>query len=288
MSKENAIKKERFYLDFLLFVFAIFSYVAILIYHYHYNRIDFDFYYYYDAVNAFWNGENPFERFGFIYLNYFCVLYAFLLFPVWLGLLIKTFITALIGLAFLKAYRKDKNDKNLRYWIIANIFLIYFEFIQQNVNILVPIVFLLFYKFRDDRPYVSLLFILTFYKINTILIFAALIALDILFKREWKKIITECLYLIPVIIIVIISYVSSVNSGYLDSMGSTLGGSLNIISLMYYFQPQHLFMYSFLIYVFIDKYKKFEVSLIKKFWITFGVLNAIYFLIWIIYLLFIR
>lgn len=209
----------------------------------------FDHYYYMDAVRSYFETGNCYVH-GFVYLDYFCYLFAFFLAPLMVSFFIRLFTNLMICLIFFDIQKKNPSNINLVWWIYANYFLLYNDIIQLNVNTLIPLVFYIFYTYREKHPWTALLLIFCFYKVNSILILGGIYVLDIIFKKRFKDIFKEVLYLIPIAIIVGISLINSIKIGFLDAEYSQ-GYGINAIIMA--FQYQHLFSYTVLLYVLIDK-----------------------------------
>lgn len=223
--------------------------IGYIIMYYVLHITTFDHYYYMDAVRTYFETGNCYVH-GFVYLDYFCYLFFFFLAPFMVSYFIRLFTNMMICLIFFDIQKKHASNINLVWWIYANYFLLYNDIIQLNVNTLIPLVFYIYYTYREKHPWTALLLLLCFYKVNSVLILGGIFLLDIIFKRKFKVIFREILYLIPVGIIVGISLINSIRLGFLEAEYSQ-GYGVNAVIMA--FQYQHLFSYTILLYILIDK-----------------------------------
>jgi hypothetical protein len=269
----------------LLFSLCVLDVIGYILFYYVFDILTMDHYYYMNAVRSYFETGNCYVH-GFIYLDYFCYLYPYFLAPFFVSLLIRVFTNMMITLIFLEIQRKNPSNINMVFWISANYFLLFNDNFQLNVNSLIPLMYFVYYKYRDKYPWTSLLLLFCFYKVNSVIVLAGLIVLDILFKRKSKDILKNIMYLLPVVIIVGISFIHSVQIGFFEAENSGGSGLDNFLLAL---QTQHMFSYSVVLYALFDKltlrqlnnpdktYKlKIEDNKLKKFWTIYGVLLIAY------------
>lgn len=259
----------------VIYAFAIALLIIYLVAYYAFDMEKTDTLVYMNGVRAYFELGNPYVQ-GFIYLDYFCYLFVMFLLPFWAIIPIRITTNLFVGLLFFQIQSKNKNNINLVWWIYANYYTIYNDILQLNFNSIIPLIFYIYYTYREDYPWTSLLLLFCMFKVTSIPLLIAVIILDILFKRGWHKIKRDFMYLIPVILIVGISLITSIRLGFLESqnsVGDPVGLTMEILG-----QPWHFFMYSFLLYVLIDKFlerqkdtnKQYKIMLqdndVKKIW----------------------
>lgn len=249
-TRELISLKEGKYRKIILYILTVALLIAYLVGYYILGMRKTDTYAFMNGVRAYFETGNPYVT-GYIYLDYFCILFSFFLLPFGVNVFIRLITNMFVGLIFFQIQFRNKNNTNLVWWIYANYYTIYNDILQLNFNSSIPLLLYIYYTYRDDYPWTSALLLFCLFKVNTIPVLMVVFLMDILFKREWQKIKKNIIYLSPIVLIVGISLINSIRLGFLDatnSVGNPVGLTAEILA-----QPQHYFLYSFLIYVLIDK-----------------------------------
>lgn len=269
-------------------IIGIISYIILMVLFYWSEIFTFDHYYYYSAVQGYFADGTPYNESGFIYLDYFCILFSWLMLPFWLGLIIHVLINCGVVVFFIK--EADEYGCNLKYWVYCNIVLLYSDIIQLNVNSLIPLAFYLYYKHRTDHPLAGFVLLLAFYKLTTILLFGVM-ALILLTDRnqylhgpyyhklDWFSQSYRAYIQLPalfmVCLIVWYSYLGS--HGFVENVSYRTGfyEATDFITLL---QPQHYFMYSFLLFVVCERWQHMNWKLKRVLWSIYTVLMMVHYL----------
>ena len=226
-----------------------------------------DFRYFHEAVNNFWNGEsiyNQDEKGGFFYLNYFCILFFWMLLPEYFSFSIHLIITFTMFYFILK----NIETKYQEWWLYGNLIMIYWWSMLFNTNIWITFAFIMFLKYKD-KWFSPLFLFLAFYKITTILVFILLYIIILYFEKKIKR--NQILVLICVIIVSFISF--------LTSEGISINALASEDSFLF-IQLPHYFWWSILILIF-TQFKNYSTKTIIIFWMSYSIfefLFSLYFL----------
>ena len=230
-----------------------------------YNGIPFghDFRYYYREVNSFWTGGEIYQA-GFFYLNYFYLLCAWMLLPLYISFTIHLVITFIMFYLILRNIQNEYQE----WWIYGNIIMVYWWGMLFNTNIWIAFALFMFQKYRD-KWYSPLVLFIAFFKFTSILAFGLLFLINLIFEREirWKQLPV----LVGVIGVVAISYLTS--TGINES-------AIAYEDLLIFLQVPHYIWWSVPILVFIE-YKEYAIENVKKFWIIFCIFEIVLCIIWL-------
>ncbi|MBY9005298.1 MAG: hypothetical protein KGD63_00910 [Candidatus Lokiarchaeota archaeon] len=226
-----------------------------------------DFRYFFEAVNNFWRGNDTYiqdENGGFFYLNYFCILCFWMLFPFYISLIIHLSLTSIMFYLILRNIKTKYHE----WWLYGNLIMVYWWAMLFNTNIWITFAYIMFLKYRE-KWYSPIFLFLAFYKITTIIAFIILYCMIILFEKKIKK--KQFITLLGVIGISFISLLTSYGIS---------GNVLTFEDSLLFIQIPHYFWWSILIFEY-TRYQKFSVKTLKIFWVSFVIFEFLFGLIFL-------